>query len=88
MTGISSFRANIRAVSGGYNVCTILIPATIMTSTATVSQVMANAVKEIDVEDERLSINKVYVRPHPCYDHVPCRRNASEGLSVTTKKVS
>jgi hypothetical protein len=44
-------------------VCTILIPATIMTSTAlTVSQVMGNGVEEIEVEGEKLSINKVYVR--------------------------
>jgi hypothetical protein len=44
-------------------VCTILIPATIMTSTAlTVSQVMGNAVEEVEVEGEKRSINKVYVR--------------------------
>jgi hypothetical protein len=41
----------------------ILILATIMTSTAlTVSQVMGNAVEEMEVEGEKLSINKVYVR--------------------------
>jgi hypothetical protein len=39
-----------------------LIPATIMTSALTVSQVMGNAVEEMEVQGERLSINKVYVR--------------------------
>jgi hypothetical protein len=41
-----------------------LIPAAIMTSTAlTVNQVIGNAVEEMEVEGEKLCINKVYVCP-------------------------